>query len=189
MPFFHDLGGTPANEPCASLNHTPDFETVNRFEVAAYRVAIIARHGLPPAGCRLEPLLNRHEFGDYRTLALHVVDGADATALAYADLVEEGLGSWIEAGLAPPVHYDGSNATIPRSDISEIVIGALLTTRPSADGRFPVADFATLHANLSTAFPEQAATALGIIAQALPSEKPIADDKPAGPIRHAPLRF
>ena len=164
MPYFNDLGGAPANEPCASVGHTPDFATVNRFEVMAYRLAVIARHGPPPAGCRLEPLLNRHEFGDYRTLVLHVENDQDETVRAYADLTEDGLGSWIEAGFAPPVTYVGSVATIPRTDVDELVIGALLTTRPNPDGRFPIDDFATIHANLSAAFPKQAATASRMIA-------------------------
>lgn len=164
MPFFHDLGGAPANETCASLGHTPNFDQINSFEVLIYKIATIARFGMPPKGCRLSPYANRHEFGVYRTLALHVDDDADGEARAYAALAEEGLGSWIEAGFATPVHYDGAVATIPRLDVSEIVIGAMLTTRPGPDGRFPVDDFAALQANLSAAFPEQAEAARRIIA-------------------------
>lgn len=29
----YDLGGTPANEPCAQLGHTEDFSRINRLEV------------------------------------------------------------------------------------------------------------------------------------------------------------
>lgn len=71
-------------------------------------------------------------------------------------MVEEGLGSWLEAGFTPPVIHAGSVATIERLDHVKLVIGPLLTTRPNPDGTFPVADFATLHSNLAAAFPRQA---------------------------------
>ena len=69
MSYIIDIGGAPANEDCAQLGQTPDFEAVNTFEVLAYKLAIIARHGMPPAGCKLGPHTNRHDFGVYRTLA------------------------------------------------------------------------------------------------------------------------
>ncbi len=37
MSDIIDLGGAPANEDCAQLGHTPDFERLNRLEVATYR--------------------------------------------------------------------------------------------------------------------------------------------------------
>jgi len=40
MSDIIDLGGAPANEDCAQLGHTPDFERLNRLEVAAYRAAM-----------------------------------------------------------------------------------------------------------------------------------------------------
>jgi hypothetical protein len=67
MSYIIDIGGAPANEDCAQLGQTPDFEAVNTFEVLAYKLAIIARHGMPPAGCKLGPHTNRHDFGVYRT--------------------------------------------------------------------------------------------------------------------------
>ena len=160
MPNIIDIGGAPANEDCAQLGQTPDFQRVNTFEVFAYKLAIIARHGMPPAGCKLAPHINRHDFGVYTTLALHIQDEADCAVEAYAEAVEEGLGSWIEAGFSPPVTYQGSVARIEREDPCELVIGALLTTRPSPDGTFAIPDFAILHRNLAAAFPEQAAAAV-----------------------------
>src|SRR3546814_21168986 len=50
MSNIIDLGGTPANEDCAQIGHTPDFERLNRLEVATYRAAVIARCGPPPDG-------------------------------------------------------------------------------------------------------------------------------------------
>ena len=61
----YDLGGTPANEPCAQLGQTDDFSRLNRLEVECYRAAITARFGAPPEGCTLVILTNRHDFGTY----------------------------------------------------------------------------------------------------------------------------
>ena len=71
--------------------------------------------------------------------------------------MEEGLASWLEAGFTPPVAYRGSTGHADRHDVAEIVVGALQTTRPDFDGRYPVADFAVLHANLRAGFPAEAA--------------------------------
>lgn len=48
MPYFVDIGGTPANESCAQLGQTPNFDVLNKLEVLAYKYAIIARYGAPP---------------------------------------------------------------------------------------------------------------------------------------------
>src|SRR3546814_2859037 len=76
MANIIDLGGTPANEDCAQIGHTPDFERLNRLEVATYRAAVIARCGPPPDGCALISITNRHDFGIYRTLGLRIDAGA-----------------------------------------------------------------------------------------------------------------
>ena len=159
MPTILDLGGAPAEAECAQLGQTANFAAVNGFEVEAYRLAIIARYGAPPAGCRLAELANDHDFGTYRTLALHVADEASPEAQAYADQVEPGLGTWLEAGFTPPVTYTGKTAIIPSTNPVELVIGALQTCRPGPDGRFPLPDFELIHGNLSRAFPEVAETA------------------------------
>ena len=59
MPDIIDLGGAPAEAECAQLGQTANFAAVNAFEVEAYRLAIVARYGLPPAGCRLAELARR----------------------------------------------------------------------------------------------------------------------------------
>lgn len=159
MPYFVDIGGAPANEDCAQLGQTPRFEILNKLEVLAYKYAIIARHGAPPPGCRLTGLSNRHDFGSYVTLVLHVENEFDEAVRAYAAAVEEGLGSWIEAGFRAPVAYDDATPTEVRADPVELLVSAFLTTRPGADGRFPISDFETLHTNLSNAFPDEAAIA------------------------------
>ena len=161
MPYNVDIGGAPANADCAQLGRTPDFERANRLEVAAYKAAIIARFGPPPEGCALVELRNPHDFGTYYTLGVRIADedAAIAEAAAYLDDVEEGLGSWVEAGFTSPVTYDSASRATALRPISEVIIGALQTTRPSADGTFPVADFEKLHRNLAAAYPAEVAEA------------------------------
>ena len=159
MPDIIDLGGAPAEAECAQLGQTANFVAVNAFEVEAYRLAIVARYGAPPEGCRLAELANDHDFGTYRTLTLRVADDAGPEALAYADQVEPGLGTWLEAGFAPPVTYAGETAIVPVRDPVELVIGALQTCRPDAEGRFALPEFEVIHGNLTRAFPEVAGTA------------------------------
>lgn len=166
MPYFIDLGAGPAEEPCAQLGQTPDFDRLNRLEIEAYKCALIARYGAPPSGCRLAGLSNRHDFGRYVTLVLHIENELDEAVAAHAEKVEEGLATWLEAGFHPPVCYDAECPTADRYDPSEIIIGTLMTTRPNPDGQFPLADFATLHGNLSDAFPAEAATAAARLAAA-----------------------
>jgi len=159
LSYTIDIGAAPANAECAQLGQTPDFERVNRFEIDAYRIAIIAIHGLPPEGCRLTSKPNQHDFGTYRTLVLQIDNENDTAVSAYAEAVEDGLDNWHDAGMAPPIDYDGVVARIPRPQLDEVVIGALLTTRPAADGRFAIPHFETLHNNLAAAFPECAESA------------------------------
>ncbi len=158
-----DLGGAPANEDCAQLGHTPDFERLNRLEVGAYRAAIIARFGPPPAGCTLVTLTNRHDFGVYYTLGLKVAAAAarrDPVVPAFVEAVQDGLSSWVEAGFAAPVRYDdGKEPQVDRDSIDDIVTGALVATRPDPDDRFAIAEFAILHRNLAAAYPRSAEAA------------------------------
>ena len=159
MPIILDLGGAPANEDCAQLGHTNDFQRINQFEVHAYRIALIAVHGLPPQGCQLRPYINHHDFGMYRTLVLEIAaDAPIAEARCYANKVEDGLSSWTEACISPPITYDGEIATIARASREELVLGALMTTRPRPDGAFPLTAFETIHSNLAAAFPAEAAS-------------------------------
>lgn len=109
----------------------------------------------PPDGCRLFQQRHAHDFGEYRTLVVEVDHPGSGDAHRYADQVETGLGSWIEAGFTPPVVYHDSQPIRVRS-LDSSVLRALAVTRPDPDGRFPIADFAILHANLAVAFPRLA---------------------------------
>lgn len=164
MPYTIDLGAGPPEEDCAQLGRSPDFDTLNILEIEAWRCALIARHGPPPEGCRFKVIPNPHDFGCYRTLGLRVMSEDDATVADYAETVEEGLATWIEAGFRAPVRYDGAAPVVEHADPAETVIAALMTTRPAADGTFPIPGFAVLHTNLVAAFPVEAATARARIA-------------------------
>lgn len=166
MPYIVDIGGAPANEPCVQLGQTHRFDLLNKLEVLAYKYAIIARYGEPPAGCRLSGLANRHDFGTYTTLVLHVENEVDEAVADYAERVEEGLGTWLEAGFRAPVTYDDATAVEVRDDPIELLVGALHVTRPGPDGRFPVPDFETLHHNLTAAFPGAAEIARARLTEA-----------------------
>ncbi|WP_323810728.1 hypothetical protein [Sphingobium baderi] len=167
MPDAIDLGGAPADEDCAQLGQTEDFARLNRLEVATYRAAMIARFGQPPEGCAFVTLANRHDFGIYRTLGLTIDAGSahsDAAVLAYSQAAQDGLSSWVEAGFAPPVRYDDDGVpTLERESIADIVMGAILATRPDATGRYPVPDFERLHQNLVAAYPGSAEAANAIL--------------------------
>ena len=157
MPITIDLGGAPSDEDCAQLGHTDDFTKLNQLEVNAYRAAIIAVHGAPPAGCELRTLFNHHDFGTYRTLGLVIDDSAPVHASGrYADEVENGLCTWIEAAMRAPVEYREDGTHPQPSTLTQVLVGTLRTTRPTPDGRFPLPAFATIHDNIASSYPEAA---------------------------------
>jgi hypothetical protein len=166
-----DLGGTPANEDCAQLGHTPDFDRLNLLEVRAYAVAMQARFGPPPEGCNYVTVPNRHDFGTYRTLGLRIEDrvNRDPAVIAYIEAAQDGLGSWLDAGVAPPIDYVDGVASRVRGNLDAVIRGALATTRPRPDGTFPTSDFETLHTNLSRAFPEIAETFRASLSEGAPA--------------------
>jgi hypothetical protein len=126
--------------------------------VLAYRAAIIAVHGAPPYGCRLEPRSSHHDFGTYCSLTLIVTDEAPVGAAhAYAAAVESGLRNWTEAAIAPPITYCDGIARWHKRTASDVVFGVLMSTRPDDDGHFRIPAFATIHANLSAAYEAEAA--------------------------------
>ena len=154
-----DLGSGPCDEPCAQLGHTPNFAAVNRLEVLAYAAALTALHGPPPEGIQLTCKSNPHDFGTYRTLVAIVADDAPEpdTVAAYLTRLEAGIGCWHEAGFTAPAQYGNHGQLVaPPRTLAETIVAAIKTTRPNADGTFPIPAFATLHTNLQRAFPEHA---------------------------------
>ncbi len=157
MIITADLDGAPAGVPCAQLGQSPDFARFNLLEIATYKAALIARHGLPPAGCSFSVVVNRHDFGTYRTLEARA-DDTLPEAVAWFDAVSEGLDTWLDAGFRSPVEYDAAYRPLSSIDTVAVAIrGAMGITRPLPDGRFPIADFAALHRNLRHAYPDIAA--------------------------------
>ncbi|WP_066722014.1 hypothetical protein [Sphingomonas pituitosa] len=166
MPHIIDIGGTPANENCAQLGQTEDFERLNRLEVAAYKAALIGRFGPPPEGCELVELRNPHDFGRYFTLGIRIADedAAIAAAASYIEQVENGLGTWLEAGFTAPVSYDDAGNAVQVRELSDVIVSALLITRPTTDGVFAIPENAVVYQNLVDAYPAVAAIAASQLA-------------------------
>ena len=156
-----DLGGAPWGEDCAQLGHTPDFDNVNRAEVAIYRAALIAIHGVPPTGIELRSRTNRHDFGAYRTLeAVIDPDQDDGTQGSYIDRLEQGVERWFHADFSPPQPGTLETATATACFCTNAIRGAISSTRPLPNGTFFPAEFEHLNINLRTAYPEIAANAI-----------------------------
>ncbi|SLK09217.1 hypothetical protein [Novosphingobium mathurense] len=139
MPYYIEIGAAPWNEDCAQLGQTPDFATINRLEVDAYRGAMIAAYGPPPKGITFAIRSNPHDFGTYRELAVKVDknDFEDATAAEYLDKLENGLTSWISAGFTAPVSYlPGAQTRKNAANVNDLIRSAKMVTRPMSDGRF-----------------------------------------------------
>lgn len=72
------LGPAPADEPCAQIGHTPDFETANTQECQRYLDLIQALH--PQA--RLAIMKFGHDFGTYyEVVALYCDEHEEKIAL------------------------------------------------------------------------------------------------------------
>ena len=121
-----------------------------------YAAAIQAMFGVPPQGCLLKPVHNGHDFGNYLTLALKIEAERenDPAVVAYSEAVEDGLGSWLEAGFGPPIRYlADKSATTEGRDFEDIVMGALRTTRADQGGGWARPDLEHLNTNLAAEFP------------------------------------
>lgn len=158
MPHTIDLGAGPSHERHAEPGRTIGFADLNAFEVRLYRIALIAYHGRPPRGCTF--LIREHLGADgvRLTLALRVADDADIAALGYADAVSRGIATWAEVGMAPPVDYSRTMPTIPVRDEVELILLALLATKPDTQTQRR-SQLAQVYANLSAAFPDLATVA------------------------------
>lgn len=145
-----ELGGGPADEPCAQLGQCEDFAAANTLELLAYKAAIIALNGEPPLPLGFALVANAHDFGTYRTLWLVAAELPlpEAAQAWLDDLVEPA--TWIAAGFPQPVTYEGSRAVM--RPIRDVIAAALQITRPSADGSFFRAANAVLHRNLLAAY-------------------------------------
>lgn len=99
------IGPAPADEPCAQLGITEGFERLNRYECEEYIAAIRKVYGPEPDGAYLHTKLGHHDFGVYLEVACYF-DMNKPEASNYAYKVERGLGTWAEADMVAPIHYD-----------------------------------------------------------------------------------
>jgi hypothetical protein len=129
------IGACPAEEDCAQLGRTPDFQRLNRLEVDCYQAALVARYGPPPAGAAFARNTSYHDFGRYTELALRF-DSEDEAAIAYSGLVDEGLDRWFHGGFTAPVEYpDSSTPEIHHADLGCAIRSAISIMRaPFPDG-------------------------------------------------------
>ncbi|WP_242140491.1 hypothetical protein [Sphingomonas sp. TREG-RG-20F-R18-01] len=142
------LGASPAEEDCAQLGRTPDFQRLNRLEVDCYQAALTARYGPPHGGAAFAHETSEHDFGRYTELALRFDPSDEAHAL-YAERVDEGLGRWFHAGFTAPVEYPDSTAPrIHHADLAGAIRSAISIMRP------PFPDGERAIANLRAHYPE-----------------------------------
>lgn len=157
-----ELGAGPANEPCAQLGRTPDFERVNRHELRAFQAAVIAVNGAPTAPLEFAAIANAHDFGTYWTLwVVSQVSVLPQGARRWLDGLDVPL-SWISAGFPPPVTYAGSALPCLRP-FADVIAAVLQITRPHADGSFFPPANALLHRNVEATYgPMLAARGAGV---------------------------
>lgn len=102
------LGAVPAEESCAALGVTANFDRYALLEVMVHRAALIARYGCPPDGVRLTSEGQSHDFGRYYELIVTWDEDVEV-ASAYAEAVSQGLARWMDAGFLAPVIYDAKS--------------------------------------------------------------------------------
>ena len=105
------IGPCPADEDCAQIGVTDGASRLNRIECEAYIEALRLVYGPEPDGAYLHIKTESHDFGSYREVVCYY-DTNDHAAALYAYKVESGLGTWAEAGMTAPVHYDRNHQPI-----------------------------------------------------------------------------
>lgn len=159
------IGTVPANEACAQTGATDNWPTLQHLECITYRAALIAVHGPLPAGVTMPVRTCGHDFGSYAELVVRF-DDDDVAAVAYAQRVEDGLGSWMDAGFTAPVAYDdrGQERAGSRRLANDCVVAALVGARRLDAGGYATERETRAIANLTAAFPNCAAVAEDLLA-------------------------
>ena len=124
------IGCTPSEEPCAQTCVTPGWIELQKLEAEVYRAALIAKFGPPPGAVRMAITTHPHDFGRYAELEIRF-DSDDPVAVAYFELIEDGLGKWLEVNFTAPVEYDDQAKAIKGSQRKavEVIAGGLATSR------------------------------------------------------------
>lgn len=165
MPYFIDLGAGPAEEDCAQLGQSPNFDSLNRLEIAVYKSALIARYGPPPRDAA-SPACPTDTISVAMSNSSSISRTSSTRPSPTMRHASRRDSPRREAGFTAPVEYNGETPTIVHADPADAVISALLITRPGPNGLFPIPDFAVLHGNLTQAYPAEAAAANARLAEA-----------------------
>jgi hypothetical protein len=88
MPYLSISVPVPPRR-IAQLGQSPNFDSLNRLEIAVYKSALIARYGPPPPDAASPACPTRHDFGRYVELVLHIENELDEAVADYATRVEE----------------------------------------------------------------------------------------------------
>lgn len=159
MPFI-DISGTPAEEQCAQVGTDHRASEWSRQEAVAYRAAMIALCGPPPKGYAINVQPHHHDFGTYYTVRLLTPETGRSED--YEARFASGLRYWHEVVMSPPIDYRDPKHPKPRHpthSATESIIGAIVSTRPDPNERFPAPTFEKIHNRLSNAYPDLAALA------------------------------
>ena len=159
------IGTAPADEACAQTGVTEDWTELQKLEAATYRAALIAVHGPLPDGVTLPVMTYGHDFGSYVELEVRF-DPDDPIAADYAERLDNGLATWLDAGFTAPVEYDARSQPRPgsRRTANDCVVAALANARRLVAGGYATERETRAIANLTTAYPACAAAADALLA-------------------------
>lgn len=148
------IGPTPSHERCAQTRVTANWLMLQELEATTYRAALVALHGLPPAGVQLPVRTYPHDFGGYAAIEVRV-SPTDPSAARYAAALETGLTHWIAANFTAPIDYDDRSQPKAGSvrDANACIIGALVTCRRLIADGYATDRERTIITNLTAAFP------------------------------------
>ncbi|BAI99019.1 hypothetical protein Sj15T_10160 [Sphingobium sp. TA15] len=165
-PHILSIGSAPAEEACAQLGVTRNYDRAAFLEACCYRAAIIATHGRPPDGVSLRPARCAHDFGSYVEIQAHY-DPADPTACTYAEQIENGLARWLDAGFLAPVRYrdDSQIEEYIYQDHFEAARRVMLTLERQRIDGFGTAAEAAAIAHLRAEYPRQSEEADQLLRQ------------------------
>ena len=148
------IGPAPTHERCAQTRVTASWLMLQQLEATTYRAALIAIHGLPPAGVHMPVRTYPHDFGSYAALEVRF-QPSDEAATRYAAALETGLTHWVSANFAAPVTYDDRSQPQAGTvrDANACIICALVTCRRLIADGYATDRERSIVTNLTAAFP------------------------------------
>jgi hypothetical protein len=105
--YYVEIGGSPVDEQCAQIgpDQHPDGFANNKLECRAYIAALRAKYGQEPPGCMYRVKVSEHDFGPYAEVVISY-NPRDSVSQAYAARAENGVATWHEVGMWPPITWD-----------------------------------------------------------------------------------